>query len=268
MRIIVIICSVVLISACQQDKGENSTVVDNSRTLVSVDDQPITEQMVRVYWLNQGVEKPSEQQIGQAIKQLTEQQLLVNYAQKQSIGLSMEQTIGFEQLKRQTLAQRALQKYLADNPVTEADIKAEYQKVIKEIKGVEYHVRHLLFKDEVDAVAALDQLASGSSFESVEQNYLQNRGQMTNVGDIGWVNIKQVPESFSKPLQQLQPGNYYKQPVISQFGAHVIYLEDKRSMQPPDYEEAKEGIKRNLQERQINRFKQLLEVKADINTTP
>ena len=145
MRIIVLICSVVLISACQQDKGENSTVVDNSRTLVSVDDQRITEQMVRVYWLNQGVEKPSEQQIGQAIKQLTEQQLLVNYAQKQGIELSMEQAIGFEQLKRQTLAQRALQKYLADNPVTEADLKAEYQKVIKEIKGVEYHVRHLLF---------------------------------------------------------------------------------------------------------------------------
>lgn len=268
MRIIISIIFILLISACQQQNGADNTVEDNSRTLVSIDGQPITEQMVRVYWLNQGIENPSEAQISQAIKQLTEQQLLVNYADKQALKLSIEQVIGLQQLRQQTLAKRALQNYLTDNPVTDADMKTEYQQVIKEIKDVQYHIRHLLFKDEVDALAALDQLVEGSSYKDVEQVYLQSHGDMSNVGDIGWVNIKQVPESFAKPLQDLQPGQFYQQPVISQYGAHVIYLEDKRTREPPSFEDAKAGIKRNLQERQINRFKQLLRAKADINTTP
>jgi len=268
MKIIILISFIILLNACQQQDGADYEVVDNSRTMVTIDGEPITEQMVRVYWLNQGVEKPSKAQISQAIKKLTEQQLLVNYANKQGLNLSLEQAISFHQLKQQSLAQQALQQYLAENPVTDAEMKTEYQRVIKEVKDIQYHVRHLLFKDEVDAVAALDTLASGTPYETVEQAYLQSHGQMSNVGDIGWVNIKQVPESFSKPLLQLKPGNYYQQPVISQFGAHVVYLEDKRTMDPPSFEESKAGIQRSLQERQINRFKQLLEVKADINTTP
>lgn len=268
MRILLFISFFVLISACQQHNGADNTVVDNSRTLVTIDDQPITEQMVRVFWLNQGVDQPNETQISEAIKQLTEQQLLVNYAKKQGITLSLEQTIGYQQIKQKALAQQALQQYLIDNPITEADMKAEYERVIKEVKDQQFHVRHLLFKDEIDALAALDELAAGTDYAKLEQAYLQSHGQMSNVGDIGWVNIKQVPESFTQALQTLQPGQYYQQPVISQFGAHVVYLEDQRTVAPPTFEEAKEGIKRSLQERQISRFKQLLEVKADINTTP
>lgn len=268
MRIIIIVSYLLFLTACQENNQDNMAVEDNSRTLITIDSQPITEQMVRVYWLNKGVDKPSEEQINQAIKQLTEQQLWVNYADKEGIALSLEQTIGFRQLRNQALAQHALQQYLADNPVTEAEMKDEYQRVIQEVKDVQYHVRHLLYKDEIDALSALDQLESGTPYEQVEQTYLQSHGQMTNVGDIGWVNIKQVPESFSKPLQQLQPGHFYRQPVISQYGAHVLYLENKRTMDPPSFEEAKAGIERSLQERKINRFKQLLEVKADINTTP
>lgn len=268
MRLLVIISLIVLVSACQQHNGDSTTVADNSRTIVTIDGQPITEQMVRVFWLNQGVDQPSEAQINQAVKQLTEQQLLVNYANKQGIALTLEQAIGFQQLKQQALAQHALQQYLADNPITEADLKAEYERVIKEVKDQQYHVHHLLYKDEVAALAALDALAAGAEYLEVEQAYLQEHANMTNVGDIGWVNIKQVPESFATPLQQLQPGHYYQQPVISQFGAHVVYLEDQRTVPPPTFVEAKEGIKRSLQARQISRFKQLLEVKADINTTP
>lgn len=265
---ICLLCALVFLTACQQNNETDQAVTDNSRTLVTVDEQPITENMVRVFWLNQGVQNPDEAQITEAIKQLTEQQLLVNYADKSGVSLTREQAISLQQLRRQALAQQALQHHLAENPVTEADMKKEYQRVIAEVKDIQYHVRHLLFQDEVDAVAALDQLAAGADYNAVEQAYLQSHGQMTNVGDIGWVNIKQVPESFSKPLQQLQPGNYYAQPVISQFGAHVIYLQDTRTVEPPAFEEAKEGIKRSLRERQISRFKQLLEVKADINTTP
>lgn len=268
MRTVILIGFIALLSGCQQGDGNNHELADNSRTLVTIDGQPISEQMVRVYWLNKGVKKPDEDQISQAIKALTEQQLLVNYADKEDIALSLEQAISFQQLKHQALAQQVVQHYLSENPVTEAEMKTEYQRVINEVKDLQYHVRHLLYKDEVEALTALDELRSGTSYETLEQVYLQSHGHLANVGDIGWVNIKQVPDAFSRPLQQLQTGNYYQQPVISEFGAHVVYLQDKRTVAPPDFEEAKAGIKRSLQERKINRFKQLLEAKADINTTP
>ncbi|MCX7545075.1 peptidylprolyl isomerase [Marinicella gelatinilytica] len=268
MKILTMLGLVLLLTACQQDEAMDSTVVDSSRVLLTVDEKPITEQMVRVYLLNKGIQQPEETQINEAVEQLTEQQLLVNYAQKENLQLPLEQALSLQQLQQQTMAMYALKQYLADKTVTDAEIQSEYQRVIAEIKDTEYHVQHLLYKDEVDALSALDELASGTAFLDVQEKYLESHGNMSNVGDIGWVNIKQVPESFAKPLQQLQPGSYYQQPVISQFGAHVIYLADKRKSEPPSFEAVKAGIQRSLEDKKINRFKQLLRAKSDINTNP
>jgi len=268
MKTMMFICCVLLLTACQQNEAPNNLTTDDSKVLLTVDKQPITEQMVRVFLMNKGIQEPDESQIGQAVEQLAEQQLLLNYAAKEQLTLPLEQAISIQQLQQQAIAQHALQAYLTDKPVTEAEMKSEYQRVISEIKDIQYHVRHLLFKDEVDALAVLDELATGKSYLEAEQAYLKDHAQLSNVGDIGWVNIKQVPESFSQPLQQLQPNSYYPQPVISQFGAHVIYLADKRKSEPPSFDAAKAGIKRSLEEKKINRFKQLLRAKSDINTNP
>ncbi|KAA3649679.1 MAG: hypothetical protein DWP95_01965 [Proteobacteria bacterium] len=258
----------VLLAACQQKQDNKDVLQDNSRVLLTINKQPITEKMVQVYLLNKGINDPDESQINATVEQLTEQQLWVNYAHQQNIELSQDQQMALVQLNQQMVAQQAVKQYLADNPVTDDEITAEYNRVIAEVKDLQFKVHHLLYKDEVDALTALDELTAGANFLDLEQSYVQQYGHLKNVGDIGWVNLKQVPESFAEPLQNLSVGHHHQQPIISQFGVHIIYLEDKKTVEPPSFEQAKEGIKRNLQSKKINRFKQLLRAKADINSSP
>jgi len=252
--------------ACNQ--ANENKLVDDSRTLVTVNNKAISEQAVQVFLRNQGIEQPSEEQLNQAVKQLTEQQLWLDYAQKQSIGIDMQQQIALQQLRDQLLVQQAISHYMDSQSLTEADLQAEYKRVTEEIKDQLFHVHHLLYRDEVEALQMLDKINAGITFAEAESEYLQAHSDLQNVGDIGWVNLKQVPESFSAPLQTLEPQGVYDEPVMSQFGVHVLYLEAKKQAAPPTFAEAKAGIKRSLQQKQLERFKQLLEAKATIKSAP
>ena len=127
------------------------------------------------------------------------------YAKKQGLQLDLSQQIMLQQLEQKNLAQLAIQDYLARNPVTEDQIVAEYQRVVQELKGMSFKVHHLLYEDEIDAIRSLDEIKGGVRFDQAESAYLEQNNRQ-NVGDLGWVNLKQVPESFRGPLQQMQQG--------------------------------------------------------------
>lgn len=260
------LCLLLLLSlsllACNQ--SNDNKIADDSRVLLTVNNVPISEQAVQVFLQNQGIGKPSEAQLNQAVKQLTEQQLWLDYALKQTLQLDVQQQIGLQQLQDQIMVQQAVKHYLDSLSITEADLQAEYKRVTEEIKDQLFHVHHLLYRDEVDALQMLDKINAGLTFPEAESEYLQAHSDLQNVGDIGWVNLKQVPESFTAPLQDLKPETVYDKPIISQFGAHVLYLEAKKKSAPPKFEDAKAGIERSLQQKQLERFKQLLEAKANI----
>lgn len=264
MRVFIILFLLMALGACQET--DNQQIADDSRALVTVNESPITERAVQVFLLNQGIEQPSEEQLNQAVTQLTEQQLFIDYADKQGIQLDSQQQMALRQLQNQALVQQVLKTYVSKNPISEADIKEEYNKVTAEIKGQLFHVHHLLYRDETDAIEMLDMIKAGLAFKAAEADYLKSHQTMKNVGDIGWVNLRQVPESFAKPLESLTPDSVYNQPVISSFGAHLIYLEAKKKSEPPSFDKAKAGIERSLQQKKVDRFKQLLRAKADIKS--
>ncbi|MFC3194458.1 peptidyl-prolyl cis-trans isomerase [Marinicella sediminis] len=258
MKNTLILMVVLLTTACQQ----NNLITDESTVLAQVGEVNITEQMVQAYLLNNAVRSPTEEQQTEALDALIKQQALVNLANKAGLQLAPVQQQSIDLLKDQALAQLMVQDHLKNNPVSDADVKAEYDRVTSELKGVEYHVRHLLFQDESQAIAALDEIKAGTSYLIAEQQYLQQVGQARNVGDIGWVNIKQVPEAFHQPLETLSAGQLYEQVIISRYGAHVLYLQDKRQAQPPAYDTVKAGIRKSLEQKVVERFKQLSQVKA------
>lgn len=257
-KTLILIAVCLLTTACQQD----TTWTDDSPVLARVGEVNISEQMVAAYLLNQGVAQPTDEQLTAALDALVKQQALVNQAHKAGLELSVLQRQSIELLKNQALAERMVNKHLQDNPVSDAEVKAEYARVTSELKGQEYHVRHLLYQDETQAIEALDTINEGVAYPVVEQMYLQQVGQVRNVGDIGWVNLKQVPESFRGPLQNLSAGQVHQQVVVSQFGVHVLYLEDKRELIAPDFETVREGIRKSLEDKAAERFKQLAQVKS------
>lgn len=250
-----------LLVACQSSETK---INDKSRVLVKVGDMNITEKYMQAYFVNLGVLQPSKEQFDQALDTVVKQQSLVYQAEKEGLQLNVEQQLSILQLKNQALAQLVLQKYLAENPIDEAAIKAEYDGIINELKGEEYKVHHMLFKDELSAILVLDDLAAGKSYEELETDYLTQYQAVKNVGDIGWVNIKQVPESFHKPLQTMEVKQVYPETILSEYGVHVLYLEDKRKIKPPEFDDVKAGIKKSLEQKAIERYQQLAQVKAKV----
>jgi peptidyl-prolyl cis-trans isomerase C len=261
MKNIIIIYAVMMLAAC----GSNTEFIeDNSRVLVKVGDKPITEKYLQAYLFNRGVKDPTKEQLDQGLDALIKQQAMLLQAEKQGLKLSPEQQLSIKQVKEQALSQLAVQHYLDENPVTDDEIRAEYDRIIEELQGTEYKVRHMLFQDEVQALAHLDKISAGQSYLDIEEAYLQEFSQIRNVGDIGWINIKQVPEAFHEPLKGMKKAQVYSQVVISQYGAHVLYLEDKRASEPPAFETVKDGIKKSLIVKSKNRFEQIAMAKAKV----
>lgn len=253
---------ILTLTACQ-DSG-TLQINDTSKILATVGDYAVTENYLNTYMKTKGMTEPSQAQTEQSLDEVVQQLALRHQMMQNDQQLPLETLLAIEQVKHRAQAQLALEELLAKSPITEAEIKAEYQKVTDDLQGQEYHVHHLLFQDEIQALEVLDQIEDGFSFATAETDYLSAFDQVKNVGDIGWVNLRQVPEAFRLPLQSLQAGEVYQQPVISQFGVHVLFLEAKRAAQPPDFESVKPGILKTLEQQKINRYKQLAVIKAKV----
>ncbi|MGJ8662648.1 MAG: peptidylprolyl isomerase [Marinicella sp.] len=253
---------ILLLSACQD--SANQQLIDDSKLVATVGDFKVTENYLNTYLKTKGVNEPSQQQVDQALDEIIQHLALRHQAIQKELNLPLDKQLAIEQIKHRAQAQLVLDDLLLNNPVSEADVKAEYQNIVSELKGQEYHVHHLLFEDEIQALTVLDQMADGLSFAEAEADYLSTFDQVKNVGDIGWVNIKQVPESFREPLQTMAVATVYSQVVLSQFGVHVLYLENKRAAQAPEFETVKAGILKTLENQKIDRFKQLAVIKAKV----
>lgn len=256
--ILILLCLCLI--ACQQ--STDNQVVDNSAVLATVGEDNITETYLDTYLLSQGIQEASNEQSKQALDELVQQFALANQAQKAGLTLNLQQQLSLDLAKKRSLAQAAIQKHLVENPVTEADMQAEYQRITAELAGVEYHVRHLLFQDEGQAIEVLDNIKAGSDYVTEEMTYLADNAQVRNVGDIGWVNLMQVPAAFRNPLKKMVVDSIHPHPLVSEFGVHVLYLDGKRALDAPNYETVKTGIKQTLEQKKVNRYRQLAVVKS------
>ena len=257
---------VLLLSLCLTactDKDE--VMVSVSPVLAKVGGVSVTADVFDVALKSRGLLEANAQQQQRLFDELVGEAAMANQAVKDKLPLSGEQLalLQYQQLKYQ--AQNAMDAYLKNNPVTDEAIKAEYDTVVKATKGLQFHVQHLLFKDEVEALKVLDEIKAGNvTFDESMSAYMSARPNMRNVGDLGWVNLQQMPLSFHQPLEQMSTDQMYPSVVLSDFGAHVLFLKDKRSVEPPSLEVARAGIKKSLEQRVKDKFKQLAVAKAKV----
>lgn len=169
-------------------------------------------------------------------------------------------------LARQTLLIRALfLKEQEKNPITDAEIKAEYDRLVEVNKGTEYKTAHILVETEEEAKAIIAQLKKDAKkFEALAKEKSKDPGSGANGGDLGWaVPATFVPE-FSDAMVKLQKGKFTEEPVKSQFGWHVLRLDDTRDVKAPELEKVKGDIERALNERKLAKFQEKLYSEANI----
>lgn len=169
------------------------------------------------------------------------------------------------EMARQSVIFRAyVQDYMKSNPVSDAEIKAEYDKYKATQADKEYNVRHILVKDEKTAKDIIEQLKKGAKFDKLAEKYSVDPGSKAKGGELGWNAPGNFVKPFAEAMTKLDKGQMSKEPVQSDFGFHIIKLDDVRSAKVPSFEEVKPQITEFLQRKKLETLMTGLRAKAKI----
>ena len=150
------------------------------------------------------------------------------------------------------------------NTVTDEDIKAEYDKFVAANRGQEFKARHNLVEKEAEAKDILARIKKGAKFEDIAKNQSKDPGSAVNGGDLDWANPRSYVPEFTEALLKLTKGQLTDTPVKSQFGYHVIRLDDVRQAELPKLEEVKPQIAQQLQQQMMAKYQDELRDKAKV----
>lgn len=191
-------------------------------------------------------------------------EIFMQEAQKRGIAATDEYKQQME-LARETLMIRALfANYQAKNPVSEADMKAEYDKFKAANSGKEYRARHILVEKEDEAKAVVKSIKGGAKFEDIAKKQSKDPGSGANGGDLDWATAASYVTEFSEAMVKLDKGQMTDEPVKSQFGWHIIRVDDIREAQLPAFEEVKPQIEQQMTQQKMAEFQQSLREKAKV----
>ena len=169
------------------------------------------------------------------------------------------------ELARQTLLIRELfANHQKTNPVTDAEIQAEYDKFKAANGGKEYKARHILVEKEEEAKAIIASLNKGGKFDEIAKKQSKDPGSGANGGDLDWANAGSYVPEFSQAMTKLNKGQTTTVPVKTQFGYHVIRVDDVRDAQLPPMEQVKPQIAQQLQQVRLTTFQEELRKKAKV----
>jgi peptidyl-prolyl cis-trans isomerase C len=195
---------------------------------------------------------PDSDQLRNAVKEeLIRREVLAQEARKK--GSKSRATQAQIELARQAVLIRAyLQDFVKAHPVSDADVKAEYDKIKSQLGDKEYKARHILVEKEEDAKAIIAKLDKGEKFEELAKQS-KDPGSKDKGGDLGWANPAGFVKPFAEALTKLEKGKYTTTPVKTDFGYHVIKLEDSRALKAPAFDEVKGQLKQRLEQQRVER---------------
>ncbi|GAB1386818.1 peptidylprolyl isomerase [Melaminivora sp.] len=201
---------------------------------------------------------------GQIKEEVIAREIFMQEAQKRGLEAAQDYKAQME-LARQTILIRELfADYQKTNPVTDAEIKAEYDKFAAANAGKEYKASHILVEKEDEAKAILAALKKGGKFEDIAKKQSKDPGSGTRGGDLGWANPGSYVPEFTEALVKLEKGKTTPAPVKSQFGWHIIRLDDTREAELPKLDDVKPQIAQQLQQQKLMKFQEELRAKAKV----
>jgi len=209
--------------------------------------------------------RPDTPEMRDAIKQeLINREIVAQEAVKKGLQKRPEVATQIELQRQAVLINAYLQDYLKANPVSEDDLKKEYESVKASAASREYKVRHILVESEDEAKQVLAQLKKGGNFEKLAAEKSKDQGSKGRGGDLDWATPARYVPAFGQAITKLKKGQLSDPPVQTQFGWHVIRLDDERQAKFPAFEEAKPQIEQQLRQQTVNKAFSDLRAKAKI----
>jgi len=205
---------------------------------------------------------PDSEQLQNAVREeLIRREVLSQEANKKGLDKKAEVQAQMDMARQAILIRAYLQDYVRANPITDADLKKEYEVIKSRMGDKEYKPRHVLVETETEAKAVIARLQNGTAFEEVAKES-RDPGSKDRGGELGWSNPGMFVKPFSDAMIQLEKGKYTATPVKSDFGYHVIQLDDVRDAQFPPLEEVKAELQKRLSEQKMAKYREDLRTKA------
>jgi len=164
-------------------------------------------------------------------------------------------------MKQSVLARAYVQDFIKNNAVTDEQVAAEYERIKATITGSEYKARHILVEKESEARDIIARLRKDpGAFAKLAMEKSKDQGSRAKGGDLGWFDLSRMVPEFGAAVSKLEKGKFTQEPVKTQFGYHVILLEDSKPIAAPPLEEVKPQLAQQLQQQNVK--KQLDALKA------
>lgn len=239
-----------------------------SQTLVTVNGQSVTGEMFGIY-LNDRMQKApgsknTAQFQNQAINELINIMLLSQSATNAGLDKRQDVATALKLQRDQLLSRLALQEYVAQNKPTDEALKKSFEERYAKQEGEEYKAQHILVKTEEEAKKLIEELNGGADFTELAKAH-STGPTGKNGGELGWFDAGQMVKPFSDATKDLEPGKISQTPVKTQFGWHVIRLEEKRAKQPPTFESMRQNLLAEAQRKSLSDYVTQLREQAQID---
>ena len=213
-------------------------------------------------------DKDKEKKI--VMDEMIEKMLLAQYAVSSKLDREPEVSSLMKRVREEILVQAVKRKQLRDNPITDDDVKKRFEKEVEDTHKTEYKVRHILVKEETDAKDIVAQLGKGAKFDKLAKDKSIDAQSGKGGGELGWINQGMVVPEFFNAVMAMKKGAVSTAPVKSDFGWHIIKVEDTRPLKIPTFEQfisdqrARANIHRKMQDDSIGNLVKDIKSKAKI----
>jgi peptidyl-prolyl cis-trans isomerase C len=209
--------------------------------------------------------QPDTPEIRAAIRDtLINQEVVAQEAVRKGIDKNPEVAAQIDLQRQETLANAVVQEYMKTNPITDDVMRKEYERIKPTIPAKEFKARHILVEKEDEAKDVIAQIKKGGSFEKLAAEKSKDTGSKGRGGDLDWGPAGRYVKPFGDALAKLKKGQMTDVPVQSEFGWHVIRLDDERATKVPTFEEAKPQIQQMMQNQHVQKMLADLRAKAKI----
>ena len=259
-------CLAVLV-ACNSSNSAKDAVAGKDGVAATVNGAPVSERLVDSMLKHRtDLGRPVDDQARRLlIDRMATQLVIAEEAAKKGLDKQPEVVDRLELARQSVLIDAFVQDYQKSNPITDEMLKAEYERIKAEMQGNDYSVRHIVVEKEGDARDIITRLKKNvKSFEALAAEKSIDPGSKGRGGNLGWLDPHAMPPELSAALSKLAKGKFTEEPVKTKFGYHVLLLEDSRLKRVQSFDQLKQAMTQQLQQRNLQTLFADLKAKAKI----
>jgi len=225
---------------------------DTSAVVATVNGTPITEAVLDLYE-NQlkGRQLNGQMNRKAVLDEVINLELASQSGAKDGLANQLQTQLQVDQQRRAVIASAAIHQFLESHPISDEDMHKVYDQQVP--KGNEYKARHILVADEAKANELIKELDKGADFSELAKKFSTGPSGKSG-GELGWFSPKQMVAPFSEAAAKLEKGKYTEKPVKTQFGWHIIMLDDERETVPPGFDQVKPQLQAFMQKQRVQEY--------------